>query len=129
MLGHILDDLARHEHPESLASDELRELIRQHLPASRVPPQAIELQRGIATIPLKGIDIPFHSTLLRNEIASYRGYLKDKILKKDINPEQLVGKFIPNVIGTPFSIDRSYIEQVAAVTRSEPLMRLCEGLA
>ena len=102
--------------------------MQQHVPASRRLCTPIELQRGTATIPLSGIDVPFHSTHLRGGIDSYREFLQEKIVEQDIDPDQFIGRFIPNIIGKPFSIDRSYIEQVAECTGSVPLQRMLEGV-
>jgi fatty acid synthase subunit beta len=129
MLGKVLDVLAHHPRPESMASEELLQLVRQNLAASRQLPPVIELERGFATIPLKGIDIPFHSTLLRGEIENYRQYLKGKLAMEYIEPEQFVGKFIPNVMGKPFSITKSYVKQVADVTGSRQLLRMLQEMA
>lgn len=83
----------------------------------------------MATIPLKGIDIPFHSTLLRGEIDNYRQYLTEKLSRDSIKPEQMIGKFIPNVMGKPFDVTKAYVQEVATVTGSSVLKRLVEGMA
>lgn len=120
----MCDQLSRHSHPETLSATELRQVVCHHVPGSRSLPGPVELIRGAATIPLKGIDVPFHSTYLRGGIDSYRQFLKGKIHEHNIDPDQLVGKFIPNVMGTPFSLERSYIEQVAETTGSAPLRQM-----
>jgi fatty acid synthase subunit beta len=81
----------------------------------------IDLARGKATIPLKGIDVPFHSSYLRPSVPAYRKYLIDKVKVEDIVPERLVGKFIPNVMARPFSLDREYFEEAARLTGSDVL--------
>ena len=102
--------------------------MQQHVPAARRLSIPIELKRGAATIPLSGIDVPFHSTYLRGGIDTYRQFLKEKIVEQNIDPDQFIGKFIPNITGKPFSIDRSYIEQVAECTGSVPLRRMLGGV-
>lgn len=71
--------------------------------------------------------MPFHSSYLRGGIDTYRQFLKNKIRVEDIDPDQLVGKYIPNVIGRPFSVDRSFVEEVAKTTGSAPLMQMLEA--
>ncbi|KAI0871151.1 enoyl reductase domain of FAS1 [Hypoxylon argillaceum] len=91
---------------------------------SQTFPLNMELQRGKATIPLVGIDIPFHSKLLRPGVAAYRRFLQQCIQVKDIRPESMIDKFTPNVTGKSFSIATSYIEETAKLTRSSVLREL-----
>ncbi|KAI1121427.1 enoyl reductase domain of FAS1 [Nemania abortiva] len=94
---------------------------------SQTLPLDTELQRGKATIPLVGIDIPFHSKLLRPGVAAYRRFLQQCIRVEDIRPESMIGRFTPNVTGKPFSIATSYIEETAQLTRSSVLREIVSG--
>ena len=87
------------------------------------------LERGKATIPLNGVDIPFHSRVLRKDIEHYREYLKGAIRIEDVKPDELVGRWVPNVVGKAFSLDRSYIETVQEVTGSASLGELLETMS
>lgn len=107
-----------------VGTDELVKMIRRQMTASQQLSNDVILERGKATIPLLGIDIPFHSQMLRGEIPAYREYLTSKVQVADIKPDELVGRWIPNVVGKPFSLDRSYIELVQQITGSESLQRL-----
>lgn len=91
------------------------------MPSAKRLTNKTPLSRGKATIPLSGIDIPFHSTMLRGAIDDYRKYLRHTINVADVKPEELVGRWIPNVVGRPFSVERSYVKHVQEVTKSEPL--------
>lgn len=82
------------------------------------------LKRSLATIPLQGIDVPFHSAHLRPGVASYRNFLEERIPKTEVDPQKLVGKWIPNVMGTPFSLSREYVEGVYGLTQSPILKEL-----
>lgn len=110
-------------------TEDLQRVIDQHLTASHRLATPIDLKRGVATIPLSGIDVPFHSTYLRGGIDTYRRYLREKVLAQNINPDQLVGKWIPNVMGKPFSVERWYVEEVAERTGSAPLRQMLEGVS
>ena len=81
----------------------------------------IELERGYATIPLKAIDVPFHSTFLRNGVRPFRSYLSKKITRSQINPSLLLNRYIPNVTAKPFSISKEYFEEVHKLTGSPKL--------
>jgi fatty acid synthase subunit beta len=81
-------------------------------------PQPIDLERGFATIPLKGIDVPFHSTFLRSGVKPFRSFLLKKINKTTIDPSKLIGKYIPNVTAKPFEITKEYFEEVYKLTNS-----------
>jgi fatty acid synthase subunit beta len=104
-------------------------IVKAKIAASERLLNPIKLERGTATIPLSGIDVPFHSTYLRDGIGPYRKFLASKILKENIDPEQLVGKYIPNVTGRPFSVDRKYVEDVADITHSSALRQVLETVS
>lgn len=84
-------------------------------------PQQIELKRGGATVPLAGVDVPFHSSFLRSRMEAFRRVLQDSLSADRLKPSLLVGRYIPNVTGTPFSLEKGYIEEAFRVTNSEPL--------
>ncbi|RKO84190.1 acyl transferase, partial [Blyttiomyces helicus] len=78
-------------------------------------------ERGIATIPLAGIDVPFHSSFLLSGVTPFREILRKKLDARFINVHLLVGKYIPNLTAEPFRLDRSYIELVHGLTSSSAL--------
>jgi fatty acid synthase subunit beta len=96
----------------------LVEIIRECAKQTDAKPKPLELQRGFATIPLKGIDVPFHSTFLRSGVKPFRSFLLKKINKTTIDPSKLVGKYIPNVTARPFEITKEYFEDVYRLTNS-----------
>jgi fatty acid synthase subunit beta len=96
----------------------LVEIIRECATRTEGKPQPLELQRGFATIPLRGIDVPFHSTFLRSGVKPFRSFLLRKIHKASIDPSKLVGKYIPNVTAKPFELTREYFEDVYRLTKS-----------
>ena len=96
----------------------LREIIRECMKQTEAKPKPLELQRGFATIPLKGIDVPFHSTFLRSGVKPFRSFLLKNIHKTTIDPSKLVGKYIPNVTAKPFEITKEYFEEVYKLTNS-----------
>ena len=107
---------------ETLSLDDVKahlvEIIRECAKQTLQKPQPIELDRGFATIPLKGIDVPFHSTFLRSGVKPFRSFLLKKINKTTIDPAKLVGKYIPNVTAKPFEISKQYFEEVYRLTNS-----------
>ncbi|TKA65357.1 Fatty acid synthase subunit beta [Friedmanniomyces simplex] len=108
MLTLSLEDVKQH----------LVEIIRECAVQTEAKPKPLDLQRGFATIPLKGIDVPFHSTFLRSGVKPFRSFLLKKIQKESIDPGKLVGKYIPNVTARPFEITREYFEDVYRLTNS-----------
>lgn len=93
-------------------------IINECAKQTRAKAQPIELERGFATIPLRGIDVPFHSTFLRSGVKPFRNFLLKKINKTSIDPNKLVGKYIPNVTAKPFELTREYFEDVFRLTNS-----------
>ena len=107
---------------KGLKQDELKEHLRDIIDGCRqqteAKPRPLDLERGFATIPLKGIDVPFHSTFLRSGVKPFRSFLLKKINKTTIDPAKLVGKYIPNVTAKPFSLTKEYFEEVYRLTNS-----------
>lgn len=89
-------------------------------------PNPIQLQRGFAVIPLKGIDVPFHSTFLRSGVKPFRSFLLKKIHKTSVDPSKLIGKYIPNVTARPFEISKEYFEEVYKLTNSPRIAKVLE---
>ncbi|KAJ2358459.1 fatty acid synthase alpha subunit Lsd1 [Coemansia sp. RSA 2618] len=79
----------------------------------------IELERTRATIPVPGIDVPFHSSLLRAGTHAFRKLLLGKI--KHVAVDRLHGRYIPNLTAQPFAVTRAYVKLVLQLTQSEPL--------
>jgi fatty acid synthase subunit beta len=96
----------------------LVEIIRECAKQTEAKPKPLDLQRGFAAIPLKGIDVPFHSTLLRSCVNPFRSFLLKKINKTTIDPSKLIGKYIPNVTAKPFELTKEYLEDVYRLTKS-----------
>lgn len=124
ILSSVSDELASLEAPQSLDRVKLKEIIATHTRRVVYTDRIMLDKNGRATIPLQGVDIPFHSRLLRSHIDDYRRYLERKIRVEDVIPEQLVGRWLPNVMGKPFSIDRAYIEEAHKTMESAQLAEL-----
>lgn len=87
----------------------------------------VQLERGYATVPLPGIDVPFHSSFLLSGVAPFRTYLAKKINPTYINVAQLGEKYIPNLTAQPFSIEKEYIENVYSLTSSPRLGKVLKN--
>jgi fatty acid synthase subunit beta len=98
--------------------ENLIEIIKECAKETEAKPKPIELQRGLATIPLRGIDVPFHSTFLRSGVKPFRSFLQKKIVQSSIDPSKLIGKYIPNVTAKPFQLTKEYFEDVYNLTKS-----------
>ncbi|TFK33214.1 fatty acid synthase [Crucibulum laeve] len=81
----------------------------------------ITLERGFATIPLPGIDVPFHSRYLWAGVLPFRAYLSKKINANQLNPDMLIGKYIPNLIAKPFEVTQEYAQIIYDQTSSPRL--------
>ncbi|KAL1666812.1 acyl transferase domain-containing protein, partial [Schizophyllum commune] len=87
----------------------------------------IILERGFATIPLPGIDVPFHSRYLWAGVMPFRTYLSKKINPAHLNPDTLVGKYIPNLIAQPFDVSREYAQIIYDRTSSPRLDKVLKN--
>ncbi|WP_238419015.1 type I polyketide synthase [Gordonia sp. 'Campus'] len=73
-----------------------------------------------AFILIPGIDVPFHSSVLRAGVPEFRGKLAE-LLPADIDIDILVGRYIPNLVPRLFNLGRDFVEEIAALVPSEPL--------
>ncbi|KDN47732.1 hypothetical protein K437DRAFT_273590 [Tilletiaria anomala UBC 951] len=87
----------------------------------------IQLQRGFATIPLPGIDVPFHSQYLTGGVAPFRSYLSKRINMEGMSPNLLINRYIPNLIAKPFELSKSYAEIIFNQTDSPRLDRVLKN--
>lgn len=75
-------------------------------------------KRSFILVP--GIDVPFHSEVLRVGVADFRRSL-ERVMPTDADPELLVGKYIPNLVPRPFTLDRDFIQEIRDLVPAEPL--------
>ena len=80
--------------------------------AKRRRGESIRLKRGEATIPLPGIDVPFHSRYLQGGVPSFRQVLLQKM---DVNRvrrslARLEQRYIPNVVAVPFEVTHGFVK-------------------
>jgi fatty acid synthase len=75
-------------------------------------------KRGFILIP--GIDVPFHSSVLRDGVPEFRARLQE-LLPENLDPDVLVGRYIPNLVPRPFTLDRDFVAEIADLVPSQPL--------
>ncbi|WP_299557290.1 type I polyketide synthase [uncultured Mycolicibacterium sp.] len=78
--------------------------------------EEIERRRAItggkrSFILVPGIDVPFHSSVLRAGVDDFRRSL-ERVMPRDKDPELIVGRYIPNLVPRPFSLDRDFIQEI-----------------
>ncbi|KAK6202274.1 S-acyl fatty acid synthase thioesterase [Scheffersomyces amazonensis] len=106
--------------------EHLNEIISEVSAQSIAKPQPIDLQRGFAVIPLKGISVPFHSSYLMSGVKPFKRFLCKKIPKSSVKPDDLIGKYIPNLTAKPFEITKEYFEEVYELTKSEKIKEILD---
>jgi len=124
-----LDELSRVK-PQDLAKDieaRIKTIIENAVAKANKSVQDskdnyLPMQRGVASIPLPGIDVPFHSRLLMDGVASFRKVLDRTFYHGDqplyIRPDDLEGKYIPNLLGTPFILSLDFAQTMLKFTKS-----------
>jgi fatty acid synthase subunit beta len=126
LLQRVTDELHAHQ---TLSPRPIADLVAKHAPSiAVVSPNDLVLVRGEATMPLKGIDVPFHSTQLACMGGAFRHTLVNSISRASVRPEDLIGRWIPNVTGKPFATDRKYVQLVAELTGSPRIVALLAGM-
>ncbi|MGO9924628.1 MAG: acyltransferase domain-containing protein, partial [Mycobacterium sp.] len=74
----------------------------------------------VSFILLPGIDVPFHSSVLRTGVPEFRRSL-ERFAPRDFDPELIIGRYIPNLVPRPFSLDRDFIQEIRDLVPAEPL--------
>ncbi|RSX50787.1 fatty-acid synthase [Bifidobacterium goeldii] len=76
-----------------------------------------------------GIDVPFHSTLLRKGVPEFRDKL-DALLPQHIDYRgRLVGRYIPNLVAAPFEMTREFAAKILEVVPSERIREALDNPA
>lgn len=70
-----------------------------------------------------GVDVPFHSSVLRGGVGEFREKL-EQLLPTSIATDHLVGKYIPNLVAIPFEATREFAQAILDEVPSEPLQDL-----
>lgn len=125
-LRNVTDQLARRAAQEL---DVLDEVVLDALIATTAAHTTtnIKTERGVATVPLQGIDVPFHSTFLLSKMPAFRCVLERYI--GNVDATRLVGRWVTNVTGKPFDISKEGINEVYKRTQSQVLKELLESEA
>ncbi|KAJ2636312.1 fatty acid synthase alpha subunit Lsd1, partial [Coemansia sp. RSA 1694] len=83
--------------------------------------------RGRATIPLPGIDVPFHSSQLLPGVDEFRALLQANIRPENIDYSALHRRYIPNLTAVPFEVSREYFSLVHGITKSPIVAGVLDG--
>ncbi|MCV7006821.1 type I polyketide synthase [Mycobacterium gordonae] len=75
-------------------------------------------KRSFILVP--GIDVPFHSRVLRVGVAEFRRSL-ERLMPRDKDPDVIIGRYIPNLVPRPFTLDRDFIQEIRDLVPAEPL--------
>ncbi|MCI4675122.1 type I polyketide synthase [Candidatus Mycolicibacterium alkanivorans] len=75
-------------------------------------------RRSFILVP--GIDVPFHSNVLRVGVDDFRRAL-ERVMPQDADPALIVGRYIPNLVPRPFTLDRDFVQEIRDLVPAEPL--------
>ena len=81
-------------------------------------------KRSFILVP--GIDVPFHSEVLRVGVAEFRRSL-ERAMPHGKDAEVIIGRYIPNLVPRPFSLDRDFIQEIRDLVPAEPLDEILEN--
>ncbi|KAJ2079283.1 fatty acid synthase alpha subunit Lsd1 [Coemansia sp. RSA 988] len=124
-LGIMLEGFSAKKHIPKALEHLARHSVQQALERKAGNPH-YELHRTGATIPIPGIDVPFHSSLLKDGVWSFRKMLQSKIKRQHVSVDKLCGRYIPNLTARPFQVSEKYIRDVLELTNSAPLAGLLD---
>lgn len=133
LLQRLCDAAQAHAAATPLSPETLPDLLDTLVPrlaqaylALPTSPTEIRLRHGAATVPLAGVDVPFHSSYLRPRMDAFRRVLLDHLDVARLSPEKLVGRYVPNVTGKPLALTREYFEESLRITGSERIRKVLE---
>ncbi|MFT0846615.1 fatty acid synthase subunit beta domain-containing protein [Actinomycetaceae bacterium L2_0104] len=75
---------------------------------------------------IPGIDVPFHSSVLRDGVPDFRNLLQN-LLPEDVRLEVLEGHYIPNLVARPFELTVEFMDSILEVVPSESVKDLREN--
>ncbi len=67
---------------------------------------------------IPGIDVPFHSTRLRDGVEDFRELL-DRLLPQELDTDVLEHRYIPNLVAQPFEFSVEFLDAILDVVPSE----------
>ncbi|KAJ0122092.1 fatty acid synthase [Diaporthe amygdali] len=125
----VVTDTLQASHSVPDIAKRCNELVEEHAAdaTSRLATD-VTLKGGKALIPLPGIDVPFHSSTMSSMAKLFRRTLVNAVDSEKVRTEDLVGKWIPNVTGKPFSTDKAYLDMVVQLTGSPKLALLAAAM-
>lgn len=75
-----------------------------------------------------GIDVPFHSSVLRTGVAEFGDTLR-AIVPADIKLEILEGRYLPNLVARPFELTEEFCDAILEVAPSTVVREIRDDLA
>jgi fatty acid synthase subunit beta len=108
-------------------SSAMLDLIRICADKVAAKPRPLKVERGVATIPIAGIDVPFHSSFLRTGLEAFREVLLRNIHPEDVDPQRLIGKYVPNLTAEPFDISRESFQRMYELTKSDRIKEVLDN--
>ncbi|WP_103064468.1 type I polyketide synthase, partial [Actinomyces qiguomingii] len=70
-----------------------------------------------------GIDVPFHSEVLRPGVPEFRERLL-ALVPENLDVDRLVGRYVPNLVARPFALTRDFASAILEVVPSEPVREI-----
>ena len=126
----VLDNLSQNDSPVHQIVDESCHKVEEVESVAKSKGKQLALYRGRATIPLEGIDVPFHSRYLRPGVSAFRQMLIDAISPDQVafRLPEISQSYIPNLVGKPFEITQEFVNLVYKQTGSPYLKSYVENL-
>ena len=136
---HCLGSVLRWIHTEKLPNTTLRNLdkesfgqtplagaVSRFAAASSAQKLPLDLKADVGYTPLRGIDMPFHSSYFRVGVPQFHELLLKHIRETDVQPAKLIDRYVPNVTARPFQLTREYFAYCYELTQSARLREVLE---
>ena len=79
-----------------------------------------------AYVDIPGIDVPFHSRVLRPGVPAFAEKL-DSLLPEELDVDALVGRYVPNLVARPFELTRDFAASILEVVPAEAVQKLLDS--
>lgn len=115
------------EMPEDQVKKQLKEMVDYISKEVDKKGPISEVSKGYASIPLVGIDVPFHSSYLLSGVGPFRSILRKKLDPALVSVDRLCGRYIPNLVGEVFELTPEFFQKVYDASHSPIVAKIIKS--
>ena len=78
---------------------------------------------GEGWVNIPGIDVPFHSPLLKDGVPAFRSVL-ESCIPQDVDVARLIHRYVPNLVARPFELTDNFLDEMIEATGHQAIEKL-----